>query len=71
MKGPVTKFEEEMHRYEVKGLKKKVKKLKQQNLGKLRRKAARKKLVLQQQITLVLLIFTLLWLFMLVMFWLN
>lgn len=71
MKGPVSKFEEEMHRYEVKGLKKKVKKLKQQNLGKLRQKAARKRLVLQQQITLVLLLFTLLWLFMLVMIWLN
>ena len=71
MNDPIRKFEEEMHASEVKGLKKKIKKLKRQNLGKFKLRAARKRLVLQQQVTLVLLIFTLLWLFMLVMVWLN
>ena len=71
MKDPTRKFEEEMHRYEVRGLKKKIKKLKKQNLGKFKQRAVRKKHVLQKQITLVLLIFSLLWFLMLVMIWLN
>ena len=71
MKDPIRKFEEELHRHEVRGLKKKIKKLKKQNLGKFKQRAAMKKQVLQKQITLVLLIFSLLWFLMLVMIWLN
>lgn len=66
MKDPAGKFEEALHRYELKGLEKKIKKATQQNISKLRLKARRKRQVLQQQITLVLLVFTLLWLIVLI-----
>lgn len=71
MKDPVSKFEEEMHRYEVKGLKKKIKKSAQENFSKYKLKASRKKPVIQKQITLVLLVFTLMWLIMWVMILFN
>lgn len=64
-------FEDELHRFEITGLKKKIKKLKQRNLEKFKERAAYKKQVVQKQITLVLLIFTLIWFFLLMMIWFN
>ena len=71
MKDPAGKFEEELHRYELKGLEKKIKKATRQNLSKLKLKARRKRMVLQQQVTLVLLVFTLFWLIMLILIWFS
>ena len=69
MKNPVSKFEEEMQRIEVTGLKKKIKKSADENIRNLRKKAVQKKQVLQKQITLVLLVFTMIWFLMLIMIW--
>lgn len=69
MKNPVSKFEEEMQQIEVTGLKKKIKKSADENIRNLRKKAVQKKQVLQKQITLVLLVFTMIWFLMLIMIW--
>ena len=71
MKDPAGKFEEALRGNELKGLEKKIKKATKQNISKLRLKARRKRQELQQQITLVLLVFTLLWLILLILIWFS
>lgn len=63
-------FEKAIHQYEIKGIKSKINRLKVKTKSKIQVAGAKRKQLLQQQITLVLLILTLIWFFILVAMWL-
>ncbi len=63
-------FEKALHRHQIKGIKSKIKKLRSKSIKKNKSADKMRKHRMQQQITLVLLIMTLIWFFMLIAMWL-